>query len=137
MKISQKSEYALRALFDLALRSADGLVKVSEIASRQAIPQKFLELILGNLRHGGFVETRRGREGGYRLARPAHQITVGEVLRFVESDGNAKRPSKDAFAEMWNEVDRSISTITHSTTFADVAGRWQKNQAEYLPNWQI
>jgi Rrf2 family protein len=64
MKISQKSEYALRAIFDLSLHPPEDLVKLSGIAERQEIPRKFLELIFASLRQGGLVETRRGREGG-------------------------------------------------------------------------
>jgi Rrf2 family protein len=66
IRISQQSEYALPAIFDLAHHRPEELVKVSSIASRQGIPQKFLESILLSLRHGGFVHSRRGRDGGYR-----------------------------------------------------------------------
>src|SRR5471030_2525222 len=84
MNISVKSEYALQAIFDLAAQPPGEPIKIAEIARRQKIPQKFLELILANLKQGGFVESRRGAEGGYLLARRAESITVGEVLRFVE-----------------------------------------------------
>ena len=84
MNISVKGEYALRAIFDLALQRPGEPVKIASIARRQKIPQKFLELILSGLKQGGFVESRRGAEGGYLLARPAEAITVGEVYRYVE-----------------------------------------------------
>src|ERR1051325_8434734 len=84
MNISVKGEYALEALFDLASHRGADPVKIADIAKRRKIPQKFLELILAGLKQGGFVESRRGAEGGYFLARPANAITVGEVLRFVE-----------------------------------------------------
>ena len=64
--------------------------KIADIAKRQKIPQKFLELILASLKQGGFVESRRGAEGGYLLARAADAITVGEVLRFVEGARDEK-----------------------------------------------
>ena len=83
MNISVKSEYALLAVFDLSLQPPGDPVKIADVARRQKIPQKFLELILAGLKQGGFVESRRGAEGGYRLAKPANEITVGEVLRFV------------------------------------------------------
>src|ERR1700722_1192646 len=104
MKISHKSEYALRAVFDLSLHSSGNLTKVSCIAARQGIPKKFLELILASLRQSGFVETRRGREGGYRLSRPPDRITIGEVLEVVGIDRYTKRPDPDAFADMWMQV---------------------------------
>ena len=83
MNISVKGDYALHAIFDLALQKFGEPIKIADIAKRQKIPQKFLELILAGLKQGGFVESRRGAEGGYRLARPADQIAVGEVLKFV------------------------------------------------------
>src|SRR5437660_9743029 len=90
MNISVKGEYALQAIFDLALQSTGEPVKIADIATRQKIPQKFLELILASLKQGGFVESRRGAEGGYRLSRPADQITIGEVLRFIEGARDEK-----------------------------------------------
>ena len=69
MNISVKGEYALEALFDLTAHQIGEPVKIADIAKRQRIPQKFLELILASLKQGGFVESRRGAEGGYLLAR--------------------------------------------------------------------
>src|ERR1051326_1329650 len=96
LNISVKGEYALQALFDLASQPPGEPVKIAEVAGRQKIPQKFLELILAGLKQGGFVESRRGAEGGYLLARPADQITVGEVLRFFEGGQNGKSRLKRA-----------------------------------------
>ena len=69
MNISVKGEYALHAIFDLSLQKPGEPIKIADIARRQRIPQKFLELILASLKQGGFVESRRGAEGGYLLAR--------------------------------------------------------------------
>ena len=80
--ISQKAKYALRALVALA-RAGDSLV-ISDIAEEQAIPRKFLEQILLDLKHHGLVHSRRGRLGGYGLLRPADQITFGQVLRLID-----------------------------------------------------
>ena len=79
MNISVKGEYALHALFDLALQKPGEPIKIADIARRQKIPQKFLELILAGLKHGGFVESRRGAEGGYLLARA---IDMSWSIRF-------------------------------------------------------
>src|SRR5579883_2298872 len=84
MNISVKGEYALHAVLDLAMQKRGEPVKIADIARRQSIPQKFLELILASLKQGGFVESRRGAEGGYLLAKPADAMTVGQVLRYVE-----------------------------------------------------
>src|ERR1017187_8917272 len=97
MNISVKGEYALQAIFDLASSARAETqpivpVKIADIARRQGIPQKFLELILASLKQGGFVESRRGAGGGYQLARLPETITVGEVLRFVDGTPQKKKP---------------------------------------------
>src|SRR5580700_7897520 len=119
MNISVKSEYALLAIFDLAMQSPGELVKIADIARRQKIPQKFLELILASLKQGGFVESRRGAEGGYRLARPADQITVGQVIQFVDGKA-AKRGPATPFSDLWKRVDESVSAIVDHTSFAEM-----------------
>lgn len=136
MNISVKSEYALQAIFDLATQTVGKPVKIAEIARRQEIPQKFLELILSGLKQGGFVESRRGAEGGYRLARPADQITVGEVLRYVEQK-KRERDIPAPFVPLWGEVDHAIDEILDKTSFAELARRWQESRSRYVPNWEI
>ena len=141
MNISVKGEYALQALFDLASQRPGEPVKIAEIAQRQKIPQKFLELILAGLKQGGFVESRRGAEGGYLLARPAESLTVGEVLRFVEGRQPAKARSrrKEAtpFSEMWDRVDRAVSDVVDHVTFAELHRTWREKHATFVPNWEI
>jgi len=136
MNISVKSEYSLLAVFDLALQPPGEPIKIADIARRQTIPQKFLELILASLKQGGFVESRRGAEGGYRLAKPANEITVGQVLRFVE-DGKQPKRASNPFQQVWKQVDSAISGIVDHTTFAEVARNWQKSQTRYVANWDI
>src|SRR5271166_5169943 len=108
MNTSVKGEYALHAIFDLASQRPGEPVRIAEIARRQKIPQKFLELILAGLKQSGFVESRRGAEGGYLLARPAESITVGEVLRSVEGThagkGRSRRKTQTPFTDMWQQV---------------------------------
>jgi Rrf2 family protein len=137
MNISVKSEYALHAVLDLALQPQGEPIKIAEVARRQKIPQKFLELILANLKQGGFVESRRGAEGGYRLARAANEITVGEVLNFVEEGKNTKRRADDPFNDVWRRVDEAVADILEHTTFAELARRWQQSQSRFVANWEI
>ena len=141
MNISVKGEYALQAIFDLASQRAGEPVKIADIARRQRIPQKFLELILAGLKQGGFVESRRGAEGGYLLARPADSITVGEVLRFVETPqagrGRSRRKPDTPFGDMWQRVDHAISGIVDKTTFADLVREWADRQNRFVLNWEI
>ena len=88
MWVTQKCQYALRALFELAKRQGDGVVRAADIAANQAIPKRFLEVILHQLRQGGFVDSQRGKEGGFYLGRPAEAITVGEIIRFIDGPIN-------------------------------------------------
>ena len=141
MITSVKGEYALQAIFDLAAQKSGEPIKIGDIARRQKIPQKFLELILAGLKQGGFVESRRGAEGGYLLARPASAITIGEVLRFVDGPqhgkGRAKRKTDTPFADIWRQVDDAISAIIDKTTFAELLRHWSEKQNRFVPNWEI
>ena len=136
-----KGEYALHAIFDLATQTPGEPVKIADVARRQKIPQKFLELILASLKQGGFVESRRGAEGGYLLARSPEQITVGEVLRFIEGPQDRKardRKTADSpFADLWKRVDQAVSDIIDRTSFADLERAWQEKHTKFVPNWEI
>jgi Rrf2 family cysteine metabolism transcriptional repressor len=134
--VSRKSEYALAAVFELAAHAPGEPVKVAEICRRWRIPQKFLEAVLAALKQGGVVESRRGAEGGYLLARPAESITAGEVLRLIE--GRRRRPEmEDPFSEMWGQVEEAVSGIIDRTNFAGLVRSWTERQARYVPNWDI
>lgn len=141
MNISVKGEYALEAIFDLASQPAGEPVKIADIARRRRIPQKFLELILASLKQGGFVESRRGAEGGYLLARPADSLTIGEVVRFLEGPQPAKtrarRKTETPFSDLWDQVDRAVSSILDKTTFGDILRSWTEKRSKYVMNWEI
>ena len=145
MNISVKSEYALKAVFDLAAQHVEHRqpapmppVKIADIAKRQKIPQKFLELILAGLKQSGFVDSRRGAEGGYLLARSPDSITVGDVLRAVENVKVATRShNEDPFAEIWHRVDEAVSGVLDETTFGGLARSWREKHTNFVPNWDI
>ncbi len=145
MNISVKSEYALKAVFDLSSQYLAGTrtgvmppVKIADIARRQRIPQKFLELILAGLKQGGFVDSRRGADGGYLLSRPPDTITVGDVLRAVENFKTGTRQANDnPFGEIWNRVDSAMSDVLDKTSFGEIARSWREKHTEYIPNWEI
>ncbi len=105
------------------------------------IPQKFLELILSELKRGGFVESHRGASGGYRLSRSPDAITVGDVLRFVKGARagrhNKKLGGEDPFAALWSQADAQISATIDKTTFGKLAQDWQEQQSKNVPNWEI
>jgi Rrf2 family protein len=132
VRISAKVDYALRAAIELAVASPDQ-VKGERLAAAQSIPHKFLENILADLRNGGLVASQRGAEGGYRLARPAAEITVADVIRVVEGPiasvrgarpdeveyvGSA-RPLKDT----WIELRAAMRGVLEQTTLADLVER--------------
>ena len=130
MKISAKSDYALRAAAGLA--TADGgPVKGEVLATSQAIPQKFLENILSDLRQAGLVRSQRGAEGGYWLARPASEISVADVIRAVDgplASVRGQRPEDVAYdgpakplQEVWIAVRASLRGVVEHVTLADLA----------------
>jgi len=141
MHFSVKGEYAVKAIFDLASQPLGEPVKIADIAKRQQIPQKFLELILASLKQAGFVESKRGAEGGYLLALPPDTITVGSVLRFVDGRQNekasARRPADSPFGELWARVERAISSELDSVNFATMCRDWAEKRAKFVPNWEI
>jgi len=141
MNVSVKGEYALLAVFDLASHPPGEPVRIADIAKRQKIPQKFLELILASLKQGGFVESRRGAEGGYLLARGPDSIKVGDLLRFIEGarddKSRARRHSESPFSDMWARVNRAVSEILDETSFADLQRAWKEKRAKFVPNWEI
>lgn len=137
MNISLKGEYALAALFDLAAHLGPGPVKIADISKRQKIPQKFLELILAGLKQGGFVESKRGAEGGYLLARPASAISAGEVLRFIGGDRPGRKRKETPFTDLWVRVDTAVRQVIDQTTLEDLVRAWHDRQNRYVPNWDI
>ena len=141
MNVSVKGEYALQAIFDLASQTGRDPVKIADIARRQQIPQKFLELILASLKQGGFVESRRGAEGGYLLARRPDAITVGDVLRFIEGRkeerSRQRRQGDSPLSDLWERVDGAIDGILDNANFAQLVREWTEKHNRFVPNWEI
>jgi Rrf2 family protein len=145
-RITRKCRYALRAIFELALRDTTEPVKIQDIALSQAIPPRFLEVILAELKYGGFVESRRGNEGGYMLARSANNLTVGEVIGFLQgsSRSNARIDQQKlglmgdyVFSKMWKNVNDAIADIYNSITFANLVERELAKRKNYVPDYAI
>jgi len=117
---------------ELAKRAGTGPVKVSEIATAQAIPRRFLEVILGQLKGSGLVTAKRGYHGGYVLLLEPSQITVGTVIRFLQGEPDPKdcrncvfklqcpADPECAFASLWNRVNEAVFTIFDETTIEDL-----------------
>jgi Rrf2 family protein len=130
MRVSAKADYALRAAVLLAA-AGKGPTKGERIAEAQEIPLKFLENILLELRHHGIVQSQRGAEGGYWLARPAAEITLAEVIRAVEgplANVRGARPETLEYGgpaaslqEIWIAVRANLRAVLETVTLADVA----------------
>lgn len=84
MRLSVRGEYALRAMLALGLHAEKAVVRIQAIADEQRIPKRFLEQILNDLKDAGVVTSRRGVQGGYRLARPAERISLAEIIRHID-----------------------------------------------------
>lgn len=134
MKVTFKGDYALKALLDLALHYNKDLVTAGDLAQRIDAPIKFLEQVLLDLKKGGFVESRRGNIGGYLLSRAPAQITIGEVIRFIEGpiepisclERHYKGCSdvyKCVFRSIWQQVAQATSDIVDKVTFEDLVSR--------------
>ncbi|AJP05177.1 Rrf2 family transcriptional regulator [Streptomyces cyaneogriseus subsp. noncyanogenus] len=131
MRISAKADYAVRAALELAAAGDDISLKAETIASAQGIPHKFLEGILGDLRRGGLVVSRRGGNGGYRLARPADTIAIADVIRAADGplvSVRGVRPPELSYTgpaqsllPLWIAVRANVRKILDEVTLADVA----------------
>ena len=114
--LTQRSRYALRAMLLLARETAGGPpVPMSRIASEVSIPRKFLEMILGEMRMAGFVISTRGKQGGFRLARPAHLISFGEIIRTIEGPlALVPCVSRTAYRRCEDCIDEATCAIRHA-----------------------
>jgi len=129
VRVSAKTDYAVRALLELA-EGGDGPVKGERLAQAQDIPLKFLENILTDLRHANIVRAQRGAEGGYWLARPAAEVTLGEVIRAVDgplASVRGEAPEDVAYTgaaqnlqTVWIALRASLRAVVDEVTLDDV-----------------
>lgn len=146
MYISARVDYATRALLALAEADAESpgsSLKGEAVAARQGLPTKFIENILVDLRRAGFVHAQRGAVGGYRLARPANDIAIADVIRAVEgplAEVRGVRPdhlqyegSARHLQDVWIAVRAALRSVLEKVTIADVlAGRFPRNIAKLV-----
>jgi Rrf2 family protein len=129
VRTTAKADYAVRAAVELA--AVGGMVTADQLAQAQSIPVNFLENILRDLRRSGLVESRRGQQGGYLLARPADKISIADVIRAVEGPlANVRGLSPDQLGyegsaarlrEVWVALRASVRNVLEQVTLADVA----------------
>ncbi len=149
MSVSQKCQYALRAVLELAKHRGTEPLSVGKIAEAQAIPARFLELILGQLRGGGFVESRRGVQGGYFLAVSAEALSVGEIIEFIDGPVGPVRclvagKGSDcplygncAFMGMWRRARDATAEVYDETTFQDLIDAQEAATGGYVGSYSI
>ncbi len=149
MSISSKCYYAVRAVYALAEHEGPDPLKIADIAQGQQIPIRFLEVILSQLKGGGFVQSRRGAEGGYRLSRAAEGLTIGEIMRYVDgpiAPVDCVSPSRHKECEFhgecnffgfWGRVRTAMTDVVDHTTFADLVRENQLRRQGYVGDWTI
>ena len=149
MNISQKCQYGLRAIFHLTKRQGLGPTTAAEIAEAQAIPPRFLELILGQLRQGGFVESRRGVQGGYLLTIAPSALNVGEIIRFIdgpllpvrcvggENASDCALRGDCAFIGLWRRARDAVAEVYDQTTFEDLINEERAATEKYVASYCI
>jgi Rrf2 family transcriptional regulator, iron-sulfur cluster assembly transcription factor len=131
VKLSKKGRYAVRALFDIAFYNEGQPTQVKDIAERQSIPPRFLEQIFQDLKRVGIVASKRGPQGGYSLARPPEQVSLGDAVRALEGtimlvdDGGADRgaPSRRVTDAVFRDVSARVQQCFDDVTIADICRR--------------
>lgn len=142
MKISTKGRYAVRVMLDLALHNTGECIKVKDIAGRQGISEKYLEQIIAVLNKAGYVNSVRGAQGGYRLAKAPGEYTVGMILRLTEGSmapvacleegaPECERCDTCETLEVWKELYTAINHVIDGVTLADLVER-RKQRMENL-----
>ncbi|MDD2493700.1 MAG: Rrf2 family transcriptional regulator [Tissierellia bacterium] len=137
MKISTKGRYALRLMLDLAINNTGEYIKIKNISERQEISEKYLEQIVNILNKAGFLKSVRGAQGGYKLARPPKEYTVGMIIRLtegslspvacLEDDSECNRINDCVTIEVWKQLDTAIKNVVDNITLEDLVD-WQMNK---------
>lgn len=149
MDISARTMYGLRALVTLTDARSDSPMSIQEIAEDENLPSKFLEGIMADLKRGGFVRSRRGANGGYLLDRPASEITLLEVIRYLDgpvtpfnvTDRTADDEPTDrqqAFRPVWNEIREATTRVLEEYTIQSISDSLpEKRREDFKPLYQI
>jgi Rrf2 family transcriptional regulator, cysteine metabolism repressor len=149
MSISQKCQYAIRAILELSKRDGLTPLRSGEIAQKQAIPQRFLENILNELKSAGIVEARRGVAGGFVLAIKPEILTVGRLIRIVDGSmdpvictkgaEHCECPLKDrcTLLPMWEEAKQAVEKVYDRITFSELAANEMAMETEMTLEYSI
>jgi Rrf2 family protein len=143
MRITYKGDYALKAVLELALHYGNRQLTIHDMASRLNIPIKFLEQVLLDLKKGSFVESRRGKEGGYLLAKHPSQIRLGQVVRFIDGPiepiaciekgyNGCADIHRCVLRGIWDKVGRATSQIIDNVTFEDLVKEIKEKEGVFV-----
>ena len=141
MKISTKGRYAVLVMLDLALNNTGECIKVKDIAARQNISEKYLEQIIAMLNKAGYVNSVRGAQGGYRIAKEPQDYTVGMILRLTEGsmapvacldEGNqCEQCDTCETLEVWKELYDAINNVIDNVTIADLVAKRRRREGYF------
>jgi Rrf2 family iron-sulfur cluster assembly transcriptional regulator len=131
MRLSARCRYALRAAFDIAFHNHGRPTQIREISRRQGVGPRMLEQVLGQLKAAGIVGAHRGRRGGYFLARPAHEISLGDLVRACDGSlrlavGRSMRGPAAPADAAWNELEREVTASFDSLSLAEICRRTER-----------
>lgn len=139
MKLSTRSRYGIHAMYDLACAGPGEPQSIKAIAERQRIPEAYLEQLISPLRKSGLVKSVRGAQGGYLLARPPEEITVGQVVRSLEGDLNlvdclaeenaCERACSCATRVVWRKLNDGLNRIADSITLRDIIDDYEQSRS--------
>lgn len=132
VKISTRGRYAIRLMLELALDNTGEYITIKSISEKQNASDKYLEQIINVLSRGGFVKSKRGSHGGYRLSRSAEKYTIGMILRLIEGSlvpiacmeddpNQCPRCDQCVTLDIWKQLDEAISGVVDNITLADLA----------------
>ena len=150
--ISNKTKYGLHALMNLSEKYNKGPVLIADLASEEKIPKKFLELILLDLKNNGILQSKKGKGGGYQLARDPSEVKIGQVIRILDGplapvscvSQTAYKPCQECKDEhhcgirlVMKDVREAMANILDKTSLADVGMRIKTLGSELIANYQI
>ena len=143
MKVSTKGRYALKVMIDLAQHRENGFISLKEIAERQQVSMKYLEMIVGILNRADYVQSLRGKSGGYKLSRNPDEYTIGAILKLTEGSmapvsciengmATCDRAGDGITLPLWRGLDKVIDEYLESVTLEDLLNRNMNSSDDYV-----
>lgn len=145
MRVSTRGQYGIRAMLDLALHYQEGAIPLRVVAARQGISEFYLEQLMGSMRRAGLVQSVRGAQGGYQLARPPGEIKIGEIMRVVEGpiaptecvgeegESTCGQARSCVTRRLWEKLRDSMIAVLDSTTLEDMRKQAEAMVVEGVP----